>query len=545
MTLSYTTIIILGTISFIGFFLGLWGVFQKAGYKGWQAIIPFYNFWIWLKVIARPRWWMLLLCVPFISIFMIYMMIWKTIRLFGKTNYISLIFGTFFYFIYLPYLGFFNKEKFKPLSEWPEFKKGALREWGDALIFAIAAAFIFRTFLFEFYKIPTSSMESSLMVGDFLAVDKLAYGGRVPQTILAIPFVHHTIPGTKSTKSYIEWIKFPYLRFLPINDVKINDVVVFNYPDGDTVAIERQSESYYAIVREFETILNPDAPDYERKKVYGGDGYSGKYSPEYITHIKIENPGPYYPGKGRDAVKREYKVIARPVDKRENYVKRCVAMPGNVFSIVNGQTYINGELSPLPPRAQSSYLVMGNISPNKRKALDINEEDRRRYDDKSMIYNINKKQKEEIEKMGIQVTSQIEEPDDFDFSVFPHDARYPWNKDNFGPITIPAKGTTVTLNDSTIVLYKTIIKNYEGHDLEIENGKIYIDGKEAMHYTFAQDYFFLMGDNRHNSLDSRFWGFVPRDHIVGKASFVWLSIDKFKNIGERKIRWNRMFRKIK
>jgi signal peptidase I len=540
MTLSYTTITVIAIISVIGFFVGLWGVFQKAGYKGWQALIPFYNFWIWLKIISRPRWWMIFLCFPFITIFMVYMMIWKTIRLFRKTNYVPLLFGTFFSFIYLPYLGFSAKEKYCTLADLPVFKKSTFREWGDALIFAVAAAFIFRTFLFEFYKIPTSSMESSLMVGDFLAVDKIAYGGRVPQTVLAIPFVHHTIPGTKSAKSYMEWIQFPYLRFRPINDVQRNDVVVFNYPAGDTVAIERQSESYYAIVREFEAILDQNAPDYARKKVH-----NGRYSSEYITHIRMNNQGKYYQGKGREAVKKEYQVVSRPIDKRENYVKRCVALPGDVFTIINGQTYIDGQLSPLPQRVQFSYFVTGELSPAKRKSLNINEEDRYRIDERTMLYNINNHQKEQIEKMGYELHSYIEEPGEFDYSVFPHDPRYKWNKDNFGPVTIPAKGVTVTLNDSTIVLYTPIIVNYEHNDLKIKDDKIYINGEETTSYTFKQDYFFMMGDNRHNSLDSRFWGFVPRDHIVGKASFVWLSLDKFKNGGEGKIRWNRMFKKIK
>ena len=538
MTLPYAVVTVIAIISVVGFFVGLCGIFQKAGYKGWQALIPFYNFWIWLKIISRPWWWMIFICIPFITVFMAYMMIWKTIRLFGKTNYISLVFGTFFNFIYFPYLAFSAKEKYSTLADLPLFKKNTAREWGDALIFAIAAAFIFRTFLFEFYKIPTSSMESSLMVGDFLAVDKIAYGGRIPQTILAIPFVHHTIPGTKFVKSYVEWLKLPYMRFSPLNDVQRNDVVVFNYPDGDTVALERQNESYYAIVREFETILNPDAPDYEWKRIYN------RYSPDYLRHIRMSNQGEYYPGKGCAAVKKEYKVVSRPVDKRENYVKRCIAMSGDVLTIINGQTYIDGQISPLPKRVQFSYQVLGELSPAKRRSLDINEEDRYQIEGKR-IYNINSKQKEQIEKMGYEIIAGIETAGVFDYSVFPHDPRYRWNKDNFGPVTIPKKDVTVELNDSTIVLYTTIIKNYENNDLEIKEGKIYINGKEATSYTFKQDYFFMMGDNRHNSLDSRFWGFVPRDHIVGKASFVWLSVDKFKNLGERKIRWNRMFKKIK
>ena len=235
MELSYTAVIVILIISFIGFQIGLWTIFKKAGQKAWLSVIPVYNMWIWLKVLSRPWWWMLLILFPFIGIFMVLMMIWKTIRLFRKTGYLPLIFGTLFFFIYLPYLGFSQKEHYTTLEKLPKFKKSTAREWGDAIIFAVAAAYIIRTFLVEFYAIPTSSMESSLMIGDYLAVGKVDYGGRVPETILAIPFVHHTVPLTKFTKAYVEWIELPYMRFPAMDPIKRNDVVVFNYPDGDTV----------------------------------------------------------------------------------------------------------------------------------------------------------------------------------------------------------------------------------------------------------------------------------------------------------------------
>lgn len=539
MILSYLTIKILAIISIIGFFVGLWGVFVKAGYKGWYALIPGYNLWIWLKVLSRPWWWILLALFPFISIFMIYMMIWKTIRLFGKTSYVPLIFGTFFYFIYLPYLAFSKKEKYTTLAELPIFHKSAAREWIDALIFAVAAAFIFRTFLFEFYKIPTSSMESSLMVGDFLAVDKIAYGGRIPETILAIPFVHHTVPFTKSVKSYVEWISLPYMRFPAVNPIKRNDVVVFNYPDGDTVAIERQSESYYEIVRDFETILNPNTPDYALASV------ARKYPPDYVNSLRMYNPGQYYNGKGRDAVEKLYKVSSRPVDKRENYVKRCIAIPGDTLEIIDQKIFINSDFLPFPERVQFSYHLIGSDIPKmKRKTLNINEEDRSPSQN-GVTYRLTNEQKEKIIAMGYTLVEIKDEEGDFDYSVFPHDPRYKWNKDNFGKLVIPKKGVTVLLNDSTIVLYDKVIRNYELNDLEVKDGKIFVNGAETNQYTFKMNYYFMMGDNRHNSLDSRFWGFVPADHIVGKASFVWLSVDKFKEMGEKKIRWKRMFKKIK
>ena len=543
MTLSITAVYLLVCIAIVGLHVGLYPVFLKAGQKGWKSLIPIYNCWIWLKILSRPWWWILLIIFPFISIFMLYMMIWKTIRLFGKTSYLYLIFGTFFFFLYLPYLGFSKRERYTPLSELPKFKKSSLREWGDALVFAVAAAYIFRTFLVEFYAIPTSSMESSLMVGDYLAVDKITYGARVPMTPLAIPFVHHTLPPTKFTKSYVEWLKLPYMRFPVLHEVKRNNVVVFNYPDGDTVALERQNESYYAIARQFEAILNPNTSQHEMERLYMRYGY------EMINRIKTTQPSPYYFGKGRAVMKELYHVTARPVDKRENYVKRCVAVAGDEILIVNKQLYINGEPAHNPKRIQFSYLVSDpkgiGLRSKTRKNLNINEEDFQKYDQTRTLYMLNNAQKAEIEKMGFIVEPMIDKEGITDLEIFPHDPRYHWNKDNFGPLTVPKAGITVALNDSTIVLYRQIIAQYENNNLEVKNGKILINGKEANSYTFKQDYYFMMGDNRHNSADSRFWGFVPENHVVGKAKFVWLSLDKFKELGDGKIRWSRMFKVIK
>ena len=304
MTLSTTAVYILLIIAFLGLHVGLWGIFKKAGVNPWLSLIPMGDYWSWVrKVLSRPWWWMLLIIFPFIGIFMFFMMVWKTIRLFGKTSYIPLILGTAFFFIYLPYLGFSQKEQFTHLEDLPPFHKSKAREWGDALIFAVAAAYIIRMFLVEFYAIPTSSMESTLMVGDYLAVGKMDYGARVPMTPIAFPFVHHTMPLTQSVKSYTECIKLPYMKFPAIRPLRRNDVVVFNYPDGDTVAIERQSESYYAIVREFEAMLNPETPRKTMENLYY------RYSPERIMYYQSKYAGAYYPGKGREAVKKEYKPI--------------------------------------------------------------------------------------------------------------------------------------------------------------------------------------------------------------------------------------------
>jgi signal peptidase I len=284
-------------------------------------------------------------------------------------------------------------------------------------------------------------------------------------------------------------------------------------------------------------MLNPNAPKAELEKM------SHKYSPEVVNYLTSKYFGAYYPGKGRDVVKKEYRVTARPLDKREFYVKRAIGLPGEKFEIINTQVYIDDEPMQDPSRIQFSYLVIDpqgvGLNSKKRKALNINEEDMYKLSSTHTQYSLTQAQKEEVEKMGFLVEKRVErEPD---LSIFPHDPRYQWNRDFFGPITIPQKGATVTLNDSTIVLYEQIIRNYELHDLQIKDGQIFIDGKPATEYTFAQDYYFVMGDNRHNSADSRFWGFVPEDHIVGKPIFVWLSLDKDKNFFAS-IRWNRVFK---
>ena len=561
--LSFThgSLLVLSIISVIGFQIGLWFIFKKAGEKAWKSLIPVYNMCVWLKVLSRPKWWLFLILFPFIFVFMFYLMIWKTIRLFGKTSYLYLIPGTFFFFLYLPWLGISKRERYTRLEDLPKFKKSSLRDWTDALIFAVAAAYVLRTFLFELYAIPTSSMESSLMVGDYLAVDKVTYGGRVPMTILAVPFVHHTLPLTKFTKSYVEWVKLPYLRFPKIHAVERGNAVVFNYPDGDTVVLQRQAESYYAIVREFETFLNPNALNPEVLKVFQRNNPDEvryiistlspealrvfqRYTPDKVRYFASRHPGTYYPGKGREVVKIEYDVTARPVDKREFFVKRAIGLPGEKLQIINTQVYIDDKPMPNPKRIQFEYNVFDpsgkGLNSKKRKALNINEEEKR-----DTHYSLHNAQIEEIEKMGMTVEKVVDKEGERDAAIFPHDPRYHWNKDFFGPITIPKKGETVALNDSTIVLYKQIIRNYELHDLQIKDGEIFIDGQLATEYTFAQNYYFMMGDNRHNSADSRFWGFVPEDHIAGRVWFVWLSLDKYKSLGEGKIRWNRMFRGCK
>ncbi len=560
MHISSTFLLIYTIICFIGTFVGLIGVFKKAGFKGWYAFIPFYNLYIWLKVLERPMWWFIFLAIPYLSIFMLMLMTWKTIRTFGKTTFPILILGTFFSWLYIPFLGFSSKEKYTKRKELPSVRIGVFkteylknkkeqkiektkaREWIDAIIYAVVAAYIIRTFLFELYKIPTSSMEGTLMVGDFLAVSKMAYGPKIPQTIIAFPFVHHTLPFTKYTRSYLESLKLPYYRFPGTTHIKRNDAVVFNYPDGDTVILERQNESYYAVVRTIEKVFQN--PNEYAGKYYMSDNGLHQYQ-ELIQKYGYE----YYVGKGREVVWKEYHVVARPIDKRENYIKRCVAIAGDKLEIKNAVLYINDKIAYTPEKLQYSYLIYNNgvgLNPSIRHKLNINEEDFQEGIglDYACLY---KSQLEKIKEFHniTRIQALIDTLGQYDNDIMPYDPRYNWNKDNFGPIIIPKAGTTIALNDSSIQLYMRIIRIYENNKVEQRDGKIYINNKETTSYTFKMNYYWMMGDNRHNSADSRYWGFVPEDHIVGKTAFVWLSLDKFKNFGDGKIRWNRMFRKVK
>ncbi len=545
MTISLTFLFIFSLINIVAIVVSLWKIFQKVGIKAWYSIIPIYNIYIWLRLLEKPIWWFVLYFIPFLNMFMLLVSIWETIRAFGKTKYRHLLLGTIFPFAYMPYIAFSEKEKFTPISQLPKRKKTKTQEWIDALLFAVALAYIIRSFLIEFYIIPTSSMESSLMVGDYLAVSKINYGPKLPQTPLAVPFVHHTMPLTAKTKSYVEWIKFPYYRFWGFQDVKRNDAVVFNYADGDTVALENQSVSYYQLVRDHEEYF---------KQIYGNN---------------------YREGIGWQEVQNNYTIAARPVDKRENYIKRCVGMPGDKLEIKDRELFINDKAAFVPKNIQYQYIVYTNgtdISPKMRQKLDINEEDRNsasdfiRYGMETsadtntiislidslqrnpfiFIYCLNDETLKKIENLpNVTAVVPLNTPAGVrDPRIFPHSEYFNWNRDNFGPMIIPQEGETVEINLQNIELYRRIIEVYEGNTLQVNGENILINGQKTNTYKFKMDYYWMMGDNRHNSADSRYWGFIPDDHIVGKAIFVWLSLDKFKSWGEGKIRWRRMFRAI-
>jgi len=403
-------------------------------------------------------------------------------------------------------------------------KKGSLREWIDALIFAVVAAYLIRLLFIEAYTIPTSSLEKTLLRGDYLFVSKIHYGPRLPMTPIAFPFVHHSLPASKTKKSYVEWIKMPFKRLCGLEIVENNDIVVFNYPDGDTLTVEHQSNySYYQMLRQSQLDLSRSNPE--------------------LTNTEKH---------ARDYIWDNYTVISRPVDKRENYVKRCIAIPGDTLQIKSGQVYLNGKAVKNPENLQHNYIVYfkpgKSLNPATLKRLDITEVNVDMYTGNT-IMTLTKKNMEKISKFPvIDSIKIIDNSNSYKaMRIFPYDtANYKWTEDDFGPLPMPKKGYTVKLNINNISLYKRVIDVYENNDLRIDGNKIYINGKETDSYTFKLDYYWMMGDNRHNSADSRFWGFVPNDHIVGKPVFIWLSIDpdrKWNKIG-KKIRWNRLFNTV-
>lgn len=383
-------------------------------------------------------------------------------------------------------------------------KRNAFTEWVDAIVFALIVVTFVNMFFLQAFKIPSSSMESSLMTGDHLFVSKLSYGPRVPQTPLTIPFTHNVIG---SRESYSTLIQNDYRRLKGFGKVKRYDPVVFGFPNGDTVLVQAPGSDYYMISR-----------------VMGRKNAIAQYGP----------------------------VKARPMDKVDHYVKRCVAVAGDTLKIENGVLYVNGEQAPVYKGQQSSYAVVTNGSPINPRYFDsfgINASEVW-YDQVSGTYprlSMTGEQKAKVEALAnvVEVKANVDEyPADYpdsQLTIFPFSEDYRWTRDNYGPIWIPAKGETVALDIRNLPLYERLITAYEGHRLDVEGDRILIDGVPADTYTFAQDYYFMMGDNRHNSLDSRYWGFVPEDHIVGKPVLVWLSTDAAKSF-PKNIRWKRFLK---
>lgn len=512
-------------------FLGTWKLYKAAGYQAWQAAIPVYNAVILMKIINRPLWWVILLFIPTINL-ILFGVIWvEILRSFGKNSAKDTLLGLVTFGLYIYALNYSDNPKH--ISDRSLRPKTGFGETVSSILFAIVAATIVHNYIMQPYIIPTGSLEKSLLIGDFLFVSKFHYGARAPMTAVSVPMVHDTIPVLK-TKSYLKKPQLPYFRFPALQKIKRNDIVVFSWP-ADTV-------------RQF-----------------------------FVREKRVD----------------------KPIDKKSNYVKRCVGIPGDTLEIIDGFVHTNGIKNVLPERAEVQYTfnAYAKKGVSSRKLLAEGFED---FNRTYKIENITESSYQQlipyivgrkgntvenfsvitesrglptdlIRSLGLRVSETLEANKQLTLtlkeaavlkkiswidsvkqrinsvkvpneSFFPNKIPYDWNEDNFGPLLIPQKGTTVDLTRKNLPLYKKIIQEYEGNELEVTPTEIKINGKLASQYTFKKDYYWMMGDNRHKSEDSRFWGFVPDDHIVGKPVFIWFSIKGINDgIKNWSVRWDRVF----
>jgi signal peptidase I len=493
----------------LGWHLGIYAMLRKAGVPAGKAIIPIYNTWEVVQLCKIPNFWFWIQLIPIVGQFVtlwitiIFVMHFKRVKLVDHTLAVLIP------FIYLPYLGWSKNEKWHGREGLVHYHKPASREWVDAAVFAVVAATLIRTFLFEAFVIPTESMEKTLLVNDFLFVDKVTYGARIPQTPLSFPFVHNTLPGAPTTPSYSKWIQLDYQRLPKLRAIERNDIVVFNFPAGDTII---------------------NLPEFGSKIPY----YDVLRSPQY--------------NNDRAKLQADYPILVHPMDKTDNYIKRCVGIPGDVIEIKKSNLWVNGAPALVAPFMQTEYIVETDGRPlaedfvQDTLGININEAtaDFQFVDGQPNTFklNITAKAAASLKRLP-NVKSVVLFEDQNVGYTFPNDiVHFPWTADNFGPIRIPKKGDQILLNDSTIELYRRVIEGYEKNTITVSNGQYFINGKPASNYTIQQDYYWMMGDNRHRSQDSRYWGFVPETHIVGRAALIWFSYSQ-------SIRWNRLFNLIK
>ncbi len=496
----------------LGWAAGMYGMFKKAGITPWKALVPIYNTWLITEKTGIRKIWFWLQLVPVAGQFIT---IWITIIFvmhFGRFSLADHTAVVVVPFLYFPYLGYTTSVQWKGPAAVKQYKKSVFREWIDAAVFATVAATLIRTFIFEPYNIPSGSMEKTLQVGDFLFVSKMSYGARIPQTPLSFPFVHNTMPLSPATPSYFSWLQLPYKRLPGFADIQRNDVVVFNMPEGDTII---------------------NLPDFGSKILY-------------YDVLREQFKG------NREALMAEYPILVHPMDKTDNYIKRCVALPGDELQVKNGQVLINGLPSPAPASLQTDYIVetngIGFSEDFMKDQLDISddtgdEEEGNQlvpYSGKPNTFRLNlTAEKAALVAQQQNCKSILPYYVNITGTCFPYDdVHFSWTLDNYGPVHIPKSGETITLSVSNIALYRRIISTYEHNTLEENNGHYTINGKPASTYTFRYNYYWMMGDNRHRSQDSRSWGFVPETQLVGKASVIWFSWKKGPH-------WNRVFKKIK
>ena len=405
--------------------------------------------------------------------------------------------------------------------------------WVDALVFALVAVYFINLFFFQNFVIPSSSLEKSLLTGDYLFVSKVSYGPRIPETPLSMPLTQHTLPII-NTKSYIEWPRWDYRRVKGLGHVKLNDIVVFNYPAGDTLcsADTYKDQDYYALCSYIGKSLlasqGMEQPDLKAMNPVAQRDYLESVMAMGRKYMK-DNPVEYG------------EIITRPTDRRENYVKRCVGLPGQTLQIKNRIVYLNGKANKEPDNVQYSYYVKlkGQMPTELMDELGISNEDMASLNQYGYLPLTQRAAKKLAARKDIVADIRLN-TDAQTGDLYPLNAYTGWTRDNYGPVWIPKKGATVKLNMKNIAVYERPIRAYEHNDLKVKDGQIYINGRLAHSYTFKMDYYWMMGDNRHNSADSRYWGFVPEDHIVGKPIFIWWSHNP-DHPGFSGIRWSRLF----
>jgi signal peptidase I len=490
---------------------GLTKLFAKAGEQSWKAWVPFYNTWVMQDLAKRPKHWVFWQFIPVVGWFITPGIFIEFTKVFGKFSLGHHTAAALLAPFYFPWLAAQKDTKFVGADAAKHHKKPVWREWFDAAIFAIVAATLIRTFIFEAYVIPSGSMEKTLLVKDFLFVSKLSYGPRIPNTPLSVPFVHNYLPVTNG-KSYSTAIQLSYKRWFG-SMPKRGDVVVFNFPAGDTVI---HAEGYESA-----------RPYYDIKR----NAMEGSREDQMI----LSDP-------------ENYPIVVHPVDKTDNYIKRCVGVAGETIEIKNDEVYIDGVKQPLPPHSEMYYRATVNAASLDQ---DVMQDDYNLDIDKG-DYSLTGKPgeymmlltasaKEKMQKNGLIKTIEPAVDLPGGESVFPYDTvaiHRSWTRDNFGPVWIPKKGAALKLTAANYSVYERSIRVYEKNEFYAKDGKFFLNGKEVTDYTFKMDYFWMMGDNRQGSQDSRYWGFVPEDRIVGKAWMIWFS-------WEGGPRWKRLFSIVK
>lgn len=490
---------------------GLAKMFQKAGVEQWKAYVPFYNTWVMQDLAHRPKHWVFWQFIPVVGWFISPGIFIEFVKLFGRFGFLEHVAAALFAPFYFPYVGYNDKIHYIGPEGARRYKKPGWREWVDAAIFAIVAATLIRTFIFEAYTIPSGSMEKTLLINDFLFVSKFSYGPRIPNTPLSIPFVHNYIPGS-SRKSYTEAIELPYIRWFA-SPVKRGDVVVFNFPAGDTVINLPDFQSarpYYDVIREL------------------GNGNSNEGRKVLFANSE------------------QFPLAVHPPDKTDNYIKRCVGVAGDTIRVVNNAVVVGGRLSPIPLRSLINYTVITNgqtLDPEvmkERYGVDADKGEFMQGQQPNVYYMmLTENTRNELMKTGLIRNIAVNTNLPGSTPVYPYDSYHAtWTRDNYGPIWIPKKGATLPLTPENYAIYERAIRVYEHNQFELQNGKFILNGKEVTSYTFKMDYYWMMGDNRQGSQDSRYWGFVPEDRVVGKAWLIWFS-------WEGGPRWSRLFRTVK